>query len=63
MAAEAEEAAAGEPTAAVDAEFEPLLAQPVRTRMIAVLIAAGRNTRLATLLLGIQFIEMLHSRG
>ena len=59
-AAEAGEAAAGEAPAAFD-EFEALLPQPVRTRMIAALVATGTNPRLATLLLRIQCIEMFRS--
>jgi len=59
--AEAGDPAAGEPPPPFDGEFEALLPQPARTRMIAALIATGPNTRFATLLLGIQFIEMLHS--
>jgi hypothetical protein len=59
--AEAEEAAAGEPPAAFDGELEALLPQPMTTRMIAALIATGTNTRPATRLLRIRFIEMLRS--
>lgn len=59
-AAEAEDAAAGEPPVAFDGEFEALLPQPARTRRTAALMATGTNTRLA-MLLGIQFIEMLRS--
>jgi hypothetical protein len=65
-AAEGEEAAAGEPPdaeppAAFDGEFEELLPQPVRTRMIVALIATGKDTRRVALLLITPFIELLRS--
>jgi hypothetical protein len=59
-AAEAEDAAAGEPPAAFDGGFEAP-PQPVRTTTSAAPITVGTNTRLATPRLRFQFIEKLRS--